>query len=125
MITQKRDNRGFTIIEVIVALVIVAVSVTMFVRLLGSSAMLRGKLNEYDARLEVAVAKAELSFLGLVETGSDLDNNKKIIQSKIEGRDINWRLEDKNIEGFSGYERDVYLYTVSVEGVDITSVGFR
>ena len=125
MITQKRDNRGFTIIEVIVALVIVGVSITMFVRLLGSSAMLRGKLNEYDARLEVAVAKAELSFLGLVETGSDLDNNKKIIQSKIEGRDINWRLEDESIEDFSGYERDVYLYTVSVEGVDITSVGFR
>ncbi len=125
MITQKQNNRGFTIIEVIVALVIVGVSITMFVRLLGSSAMLRGKINEYDARLEVAVAKAELSFLGLVETGFDLDNNKNIIQGKIEGKDINWRLEEESIDGFSGYERDVYLYTVSVEGVDISSIGLR
>ncbi|MBT3879538.1 MAG: type II secretion system protein [Candidatus Scalindua sp.] len=125
MITQKQNNRGFTIIEVIVALVIVGVSITMFVRLLGSSAMLRGKINEYDARLEVAVAKAELSFLGLVETGFDLDNNKNIIEGKIEGKDINWRLEEESIDGFSGYERDVYLYTVSVEGVDISSIGLR
>ncbi len=125
MITQKQNNRGFTIIEVIVALVIVGVSITMFVRLLGSSAMLRGKINDYDERLEVAVAKAEQSFLGLIEAGFDLDNDKNIIQGKIEGRDINWRLEDESVDGFSGYERDVYFYTVSVEGVDISSVGLR
>jgi prepilin-type N-terminal cleavage/methylation domain-containing protein len=125
MVTQKQNNRGFTIIEVIVALVIVGVSITMFVRLLGNSAMLRGKINNYDERLEVAVTKAEQSFLGLVEFGFDLDNNKNIIQGKVEGRDINWRLEDESVDGFSGYDRDVYLYTVSVDGVDISSVGLR
>ena len=125
MITQKQNSRGFTIIEVIVALVIVGVSITMFVRLLGNSAMLRGKINNYDERLEVAVTKAEQSFLGLVEFGFDLDNNKNIIQGKVEGRDVNWRLEDESVDGFSGYDRDVYLYTVSVDGVDISSVGLR
>jgi prepilin-type N-terminal cleavage/methylation domain-containing protein len=125
MITQKQNSRGFTIIEVIVALVIVGVSITMFVRLLGNSAMLRGKINNYDERLEVAVTKTEQSFLGLVEFGFDLDNNKNIIQGKVEGRDINWRLEDESVDGFSGYDRDVYLYTVSVDGVDISSVGLR
>ncbi len=125
MFKGKQNNCGFTIIEVIVALVIVGVSITMFVRLLGKSAMLRGKINDYDERLEIAVVKAEHSFLGLIEAGFDLDNDKNIIQGKIEGRDINWRIEDESIDGFSGYERDVYFYTVSVEGVDISSVGLR
>lgn len=125
MFKDTQNNCGFTIIEVIVALVIVGVSITMFVRLLGNSAMLRGKLNDYDERLEIAVAKAEQSFLGLIEVGFDLDNDKNIIRGKIEGRDINWRIEDESIDGFSGYERDVYFYTVSVEGVDISSVGLR
>ncbi|MBC8550752.1 MAG: type II secretion system protein [Candidatus Brocadiales bacterium] len=125
MVTQKQNNRGFTIIEVIVALVIVGVSITMFVRLLGNSAMLRGKINSYDERLEVAVTKSEESFLGLIDAGFDLDNNKNIVQGKIEGRDINWRIVDESVDGFSGYNRDVYLYTVSVDGVDISSVGLR
>ena len=125
MCKSTQNNRGFTIIEVIVALVIVGISITMFVRLLGSSAMLRGKINNYDERLEIAVVKAEQSFLGLIEAGFDLDNDKNIIQGKIEGRDINWRIEDESIDGFSGFERDVYFYTVSVEGVDISSVGLR
>lgn len=122
---QKQNDRGFTIIEVIVALVIVGVTITMFVRLLGSSAMLRGKMNNYDERLEIAVTKSEQSFLGLIEAGFDLSNDKNVIQGKIEGRNINWRLEDKSVDGFSGSDRDVYFYTVSVDGVDISSVGFR
>ncbi len=125
MFKGTQNNRGFTIIEVIVALVIVGVSITMFVRLLGNSAMLRGKINDYDERLEIAVVKAEQSFLGLIDAGFDLDNNKNIIQGKIKGRDINWRLEDESVDGFSGFDRDVYLYTVSVDGVDISSVGLR
>jgi prepilin-type N-terminal cleavage/methylation domain-containing protein len=122
---QKQNDRGFTIIEVIVALVIVGVTITMFVRLLGSSAMLRGKMNNYDERLEIAVTKSEQSFLGLMEAGFDLSNDKNVIQGKIEGRDINWRLEEESVDGFSGYDRDVYFYTVSVDGVDISSVGLR
>jgi prepilin-type N-terminal cleavage/methylation domain-containing protein len=125
MFKGKQNNRGFTIIEVIVALIIVGISITMFVRLLGNSAMLRGKINDYDERMEIAVEKAEQSFLGLMEAGFDLDNDKNIIQGKIEEMDINWRLEVESIDGFSGYERDVYFYTVSVEGVDISSVGIR
>ncbi len=125
MFKGTQNNRGFTIIEVIVALVIVGVTITMFVRLLGNSAMLRGKLNDYDERMEIAVVKAEQSFLGLIEAGFDLDNNKNIVQGKIKGRDINWRVEDESVDGFSGFDRDVYLYTVSVDGVDISSVGLR
>ncbi len=125
MLTHKKNNRGFTIIEVIVALVIVGVSITMFVRLLGNSTMLRGKINNYDERLEIAITKAEQSFLGLIEAGFYLNNNKNITQGKIENRGINWRLEYESADGFSGYDREVYSYTVSVDGVDISSVGLR
>jgi len=125
MFTQKQRNRGFTIIEVIVALVIVGVSITMFVRLLGNSAMLRGKINDYNERLEIAVTKAEQSFLGLIDGGFDLENNKNTVKGKIEGRNINWRLDEESAEGFSGYKRDVFFYTVTVDGFDISSVGLR
>ncbi len=125
MIKQKQNVRGFTIIEVIVALVIVGISVSIFVRLLGSSAMLRGKMNNYDERLEIAVTKTEQTFLGLIGPSFDLDNNKNIVQGKINGRDISWRVEDESVDGLSGYDRDVYLYKVSVDGVDISSVGLR
>ncbi len=125
MIKQKHNNRGFTIIEVIIALVIVGVSVTIFIRLLGSSAMLRGKVNNYDERVEIAVTKAEQSFLGLIKTGFDLDNNKNLVRGKIEGKDINWRIEDEKVDGFSSFDRDVYFYSVSVDGVDFSSVGLR
>ena len=125
MVTQKQNNRGFTIIEVIVALVIVGVSITMFVRLLGNSAMLRGKINDYNERLEIAVTKSEQSFLGLIDGGFDLDNNKNTVKGKIDGRNINWRLDEESAEGFSGYKGDVFLYTVTVDGFDISSVGLR
>ena len=124
MATQKQRDRGFTIIEVIVALVIVGVSITMFVRLLGNSAMLRGKINDYNERLEIAVTKTEQSFLGLIDGGFDLDN-KNTVKGRIEGRNINWRLDEESAEGFSGYKGDVFLYTVTVDGFDISSVGLR
>ena len=40
-------------------------------------------------------------------------------------RDINWRLEGENDDSFSVHERGVYLYTVTVDGIDISSVGLR
>ncbi len=126
MLKCKEKSGGFTILEVIVALVIVGVSITMFIGLLGHSAKIRSKVNDYDERLNIAITKAEHGFLGLVEGSSTvLDSDKNVIQGTIANTDINWRIEDESFDGFSGYERDVFLYTVSVEGIDISSVGFR
>ena len=107
------------------ALVIVGVSITMFVRLLGNSAMLRGKINDYNERLEIAVTKAEESFLGLIDGSLDVGNESNTVKGKIEDRNINWRLDEEGADGFSGYKRDVYFYTVTVDGVNISSVGLR
>ena len=125
MFKHKQNDSGFTILEVIVALVIVGVSVTTFVRLLGNSSMLRAKVNDYDERLDVAILKAEQTFLGVIEDLPAQDNGKKVLRGKIADRDINWRIEGENDDSFSEHERGVYLYTVTVDGIDISSVGLR
>ncbi len=125
MFKHKQNDSGFTILEVIIALVIVGISVTTFVRLLGNSSMLRVKVNDYDERLDVAILKAEQTFLGAIEDFPAKYDDKKVLRGKIADRDINWRIEGENDDSFSEHERGVYLYTVTVDGVDISSVGLR
>lgn len=126
MFIHKQNESGFTILEVIVALVIVGISVTMFVRLLGNSSMLRARVNEYDERLDIAISKTEQAFLGLLSGGSvQGGDGNKILQGKIGDKDINWRVEEKNDNSFSQQEREVLFYTVSVDGIDISSVCIR
>ncbi len=125
MYKHKQNDSGFTILEVIVALVIVGISVTTFVRLLGNSSMLRAKVNDYDERLDVAILKTEQTFLGVIEDFSVQDNGKNVLSGKIADRDINWRIEGENDDSFSAHERGVYLYTVTVDGIDISSAGLR
>ncbi len=125
MFQHKQNDSGFTILEIIVALVIVGISITVFVRLLGNSSMLRAKVNDYDERLDVAILKTEQTFLGVIEDFSAQDNDKKVLSGKIADRDINWRIEGENDDSFSKHERGVYLYTVTVDGIDISSVGLR
>ncbi len=125
MFKHKQSDSGFTILEVIVALVIVGISVTAFVRLLGNSSMLRAKVNDYDERLDVAILKTEQTFLGVLEGFSALGSGNNVLSGKIADRDINWRIEGENDDSSNAHERDVRFYTVSVDGIDISSVGFR
>tara|TARA_B100000315_G_C14260518_1_gene443927 strand:- start:240 stop:617 length:378 start_codon:yes stop_codon:yes gene_type:complete len=125
MFKHKQNDNGFTILEVIVALVIVGISITVFVRILGNSSMLRAKVNDYDERLDVAVLKTEQTFLGVIKDLPDQDNGKNVLRGKIVDRDINWRIEGENDDSLGEHERGVYLYTVTVDGIDISSVGLR
>ncbi len=125
MFKHKQSDSGFTILEVIVALVIVGVSITAFVRILGNSSMLRTKVNDYDERLDVAILKTEQTLLGVIKDLPDQDNGKKALSGKIADRDINWRIEGEYDDSFSDQKRGVYRYTVTVDGVDISSVGLR
>ena len=124
MFKHKQNDNGFTILEVMVALVIVGISITVFIRILGNSSMLRAKVNDYDERLDVAILKTEQIFLGLLEEGFAQDG-EEILQGKIAGKGINWRIEGKNDDSLRAHERGVYLYTVTVDGIDISSVGLR
>ncbi len=125
MFKHDDKDRGFTIIEVIIALVIVGTSMTMFIRLLGNSSMLRAKVNDYDERLDISILKAEQTFLGLLDGSFTQGDGKRILQGKLKDKDINWRIEDVKDDGFGGHDGDVHTYTVSVDGIDISSVGLR
>ena len=125
MFKHKQNDSGFTILEVIISLVIVGISITMFVRLLGNSSMLRVKVNDYDDRLDVAISKTEQKFLGLLENNSTQGDNKRVLMGKTSDKGINWRIEEEKDDSFSKHGKDVYIYTVSVEGIDISSVGIK
>ncbi len=125
MFKHKQNDSGFTILEIIVALVIVGISITIFVRLLGNSSMLRAKVNDYDERLDVAVLKTEQTLLGVIKDLPVQGNGKKALRGRIADRDINWRIEGEYDDSFSDQERGVYRYTVTVDGVDISSIGLR
>ena len=125
MFKHKQNDRGFTILEVIVALVIVGISITVFVRILGNSSMLRVKANDYDERLDIAILKTEQTLLGVIDNVSAQGNGKNVLRGKIANRDINWQIESENDDSLGEHERGVYLYTVTVDGIDISSIGLR
>ncbi|MBI5306921.1 MAG: type II secretion system protein [Planctomycetes bacterium] len=71
VISEGKGNswflKGFTILEVMVALVIMGISIGVFFSLIGNSARLRGKINDHSKLLFLAGTKAEEAFLGLLE----------------------------------------------------------
>ncbi|MDR4505908.1 MAG: type II secretion system GspH family protein [Candidatus Scalindua sp.] len=120
------SSRGFTILEVIVSLIIVAVSLTAFIQLLGNSTHLRVKINDHHDRLNVAVTKAEEAFLGLLDGSGIKGADKNSWQGTIQDTGITWRVEEEKEEkddsntGDGG--REVFFYTVLVEGVELSSI---
>ncbi len=125
MFKNKQNDRGFTILEVIISLVIVGISITMFVRLLGNSSMLRAKVNDYDERLDIVISKTEQKFLGMLDNNSTQGDNERVLMGKTSDKGINWRIEEGKDNSFSKYGKNVYIYTVSVDGIDISSVGIK
>ncbi len=125
MFKNKQNDRGFTILEVIISLVIVGISITIFVRLLGNSSMLRAKVNDYDERLDIVISKTEQKVLGLLDNNSTQGDNERVLMGKTSDKGINWRIEEEKDNSFSKHDKDVYIYTVSVDGIDISSVGIK
>ncbi len=125
MFKNKQNDRGFTILEVIISLVIVGISITMFVRLLGNSSMLRAKVNDYDERLDIVISKTEQKFLGMLDNNSTQGDNERVLMGKTSDKGINWRIEEEKEDSFSKHNKVVYIYTVSVDGIDISSVGIK
>ena len=128
-----RDTQtGFTILEVIVSLIIVAVALTTFIKLLGNSTLLRVKINDHHERLNVAVTKAEEAFLGLLDGSGAKGGDKNKWQGTIQDSGIRWRVEEEKDEGVEEKDekgnssasgaREIFFYTVFVEGVELSSI---
>jgi prepilin-type N-terminal cleavage/methylation domain-containing protein len=122
---KEKSQTGFTILEVIISLVIVGISMVIFVKLLGNSSMLRAKLNDYDERLDIAISKTEQTFLGLLDNNSTQGDNERVLRGKTSDKGINWRIEEEKDDSFSKHGKDVYIYTVSVDGIEVSSVALK
>jgi len=122
---KNNPSRGFTILEVIVSLVIVGIAITAFIELLGNSTKFRSKLNEHDERLLVAITIAEQAFLGLLDVPDAKSSDKLIFQGTTENENIDWQIERKVDDSSEGGGEDAYFYTVSVDGIEISSVTLK
>ncbi len=87
--------------------------------------MFRSKLNEYNEGYYVAITKAEQAFLGLLDDSNAQSGGKLIRQGMIEGKDINWQIEEEKDEESEGNNKDAYFYNVFVEGIEISSVALK
>jgi prepilin-type N-terminal cleavage/methylation domain-containing protein len=121
----NKNNKGFTILEIIISLVIVTVAITVFIKLLGNSTMIRTKVNDFDERVDVAIIKAEQTFLGLLGANNAQSDNKNTWQGIDIERGINWRIEEEKDTDIKGNDKNVYFYTVAVDGIEISSVSVK
>lgn len=64
--SNARDKRGFTILEVMVALAIVGISIGIFFSLIGNSSRLRERIDRHAELLLLARTKTEEAFLGIL-----------------------------------------------------------
>lgn len=123
---SNKDIKGFTILEIIIALVIVSVSITVFIKLLGNSTMIRTKVNDYDKRIDVAITKTEQAFLGLLNFNIPQSSKDK---NSLQGTDaetgINWHIEEEKDTDTDIGDKNLYFYTVDVDGIEISSVSIK
>jgi type II secretory pathway pseudopilin PulG len=125
IMNSNKNSRGFTILEIIISLVIVTVSITVFIKLLGNSTMIRTKVNDYDERVDVAITKTEQAFLGLLNSNTAQGKDKNNWQGTDAERGINWRIEEEKDNDIDVIDKNLYFYTVTVEGVEISSVSIK
>ncbi len=124
-VVKENSRKGFTILEIIIALIIVSVAITAFIKLLGNSTLLRSKLHDHDERFDVAITKTEQAFLGLLDSGSAKGGDKNTWQGITLDKGIEWRVEEEKDDSTEGGNKDVYFYTVFVDGIELSSVVLR
>ena len=125
-------KRGFTMIEVMVALAIVSISLGVFISILGNSMKMRWKMEDHAKNVVVARVTAEKFSLGLLEDdmeGETEDGTSwEIIPIEIKGR----RTEEDGILFEDGDDGIVFghgddsikkidFYNVVVGGVKVCS----
>lgn len=135
--TQSRVNGGFTLIEVMVALAIVAVSLAVFIGIIGDSLRMRGKLDDHARLINTARVKAEELELGLTQdvTEGETEDGIRWETSPVEvalrlkmgdedeeRKDIG--SERRSLEEY-GASMNIDFYKVVVGGVEIVSSSKR
>lgn len=130
--------KGFTILEVMVALVIMGISIGVFFSLIGNSARLRGKISEHAKLLFLAGTKSEEAFLGLLEKDYTGSKEKRTaggttkegipwkvceVKSPEQEKDKVFPITARKTEATELFlPQGVKLLTIQVEGITIDTI---
>ena len=88
---KGKDNNGFTILEVMVALVIVGISIGIFFSLIGNSSRLREKIDRHSELLLLARTKTEEALLGILKDAHQMNDTGKTFEG-ITKDGATWRV---------------------------------
>lgn len=93
--TNIRIQRGFTILEVMIALAIIGISIGFFFSMIGNSSRLRGKIDEHTKYLLLARTKTEEAFLGILGKEHEKLNEKKNFEGTAKDG-VQWKVKEIN-----------------------------
>jgi prepilin-type N-terminal cleavage/methylation domain-containing protein len=85
--------KGFTILEIMVALAIMGISLSIFFSLIGNSSRLRGRIDEHTKLASLARTKTEEAFLGILEGNYTAMGEKNIFEGKTKDN-IQWKITE-------------------------------
>lgn len=104
------SQKGFTILESMVALAIMGISLSIFFSLIGNSSRLRGRIDEHTKLALLARTKTEEAFLGILEGNCTAVGEKNIFEGKTKD-DIQWKITET---GKGKEEKKIGLSTIPI-----------
>ncbi|MCF6157588.1 MAG: type II secretion system protein [wastewater metagenome] len=92
---QANLYNGFTILEIMVALAITGISISIFFSLIGNSSRLRGRIDEHTKQVLLARNKTEEAFLGILEKNYIIGDEKRLYEGKTKDG-IQWKVTENS-----------------------------
>ena len=118
------SEKGFTLLEVIVALAIVGISLGVYMSLIGTSFRLQRKVDDHAKRVLVAIRKAEEAHLGLLGNNYTSRDNQRIWKGTSKDG-IVWKViesDKRDVKEKNKPVKGIVFYDVVAGGVNISSI---